>query len=139
MKTIHHFLLIACLSAGISDPGRGTDARRSHQRSAQRAGHGHPAEPDQPPPAPIPAPEAATNAVAAPASAGSRRRHQRSRGHQRAPPQCRQRRRAAGGRRNRHQWLAPELPQRAPEPGPGLPERCGRVRHQQRDRCPRHR
>ena len=66
MKTIHHFLLIACLSAGMPDPGRGTDARRSHQRTAQRAGHDHPSEHRSTAARTSRRPEAATNAAATP-------------------------------------------------------------------------
>ena len=67
MKTIHHFLLIACLSAGIPilaaepTPGAPTNEAPGAPATAVQGNT------SQPPPAPTAAPEAATNAATTPA------------------------------------------------------------------------
>ena len=64
MNTIKHYLLIACLSAGMPDPGRGPDARAPTNEAPSAPVTAIQTSTGQPPPAPTAAPEAATNAVA---------------------------------------------------------------------------
>ncbi len=72
MKTIQHFLLIACLSTGIpilaAEPAPGAPTNEAPSAPATTIQ----TNTDQSPPAPTAAPEAATNAAATPAGAGPR-------------------------------------------------------------------
>ena len=89
MKTINHFLLIACLSAGLPilaaepTPGAPTNEPPSAPATTIQASA------DQPPPAPTPAPETVTNTAATRAALAQAAgpRHQRSAAA--ASPPCR--------------------------------------------------